>query len=567
MKKTHSIGSVQACKTCGRDFAIRKEDLIFYDQIKVPTPLHCPDCRAMRRLAFRNERTLYKRACTLCKKEGISLYPEKTPFPVYCHACWWGDDWDAASYGMDFDRTKPFLEQFAELKNKVPRVSLLSINDVNCSYVNNASDNKNGYLIFAAEGNEDCLYSRLVMNSKNSMDCAFLYDSELCYECVDTRKSFKCMYGERLQECVDVLFSFDMRNCQNCILCTNGRNLTYCILNKQYTKEEFEKKKAEILASYESIEQAKKEYEKLRASALVKNAFATKCVNATGDYIYNCHDGVRIFDTSNAKNCSYVADAEDPIDCQDVNNHYYKGERCYNVMGALQDTNCIATAYVFYCNNVSYSDSCRNCADCFGCAGLNKKNYYILNKQYSKEDYDKLKEEIIAQLKADNAYGEFLPPYSSPFGYNETLAQEYYPMSEKEAKEKGFNWQAETSGTYDKETIQESDMPRTIGEVSEDILNQVLVCKDCKKNFRITKAEFDFYKRMGLPLPRKDFECRHQDRMKKRNPRKLWPRSCSCELKNHQHGAVKCPNKFETSYSPDRPETVYCETCYQQEVS
>jgi hypothetical protein len=220
-----------------------------------------------------------------------------------------------------------------------------------------------------------------------------------------------------------------------------------------------------------------------------------------------------------------------------------------------------------YCNEVHYSDSCYNSVNCFGCVGLNKKNYHILNKEYPKEEYLKLQEEIIDQLKKADVYGDFFPPLLSPFGHNETLAQEYFPISGEEAKKKGFNWQKETSGTYGKETIPEPEIPETIDEITEDILNQILVCKDCKKNFRITKSELDFYKRMRIPLPHKDFECRHQDRMKKRNPRELWPRACMCELKNHVHGSEKCKNEFETAYSPLRPEIVYCETCYQQEVS
>lgn len=555
------------CQNCKKGFEIRKEDLIFYDQIKVPPPLCCPNCRMQRRLAFRNERTLYKRPCDLCKKDGVSLYPPGTPFPVYCHKCWWGDGWDPSVYGIDYDKSRPFLEQFMELKNKVPRVALLSIDNVNCDYVNNSSENKNCYLIFAAENNEDCMYSRLIHHSKTSVDCVALYESELCYECVDCKKCFKCLFSERLQDCIEVLFSFDMRNCQNCILCTNGRNLSYCIDNVQYTREEFEKKKAEIFSSYEFIEEAKEKYKKLRANAIVKYALSIKCNNATGDYMYNCHDGVNLFDVRNSKNSSYVTDGEDPIDCQDVSNNYFKPERCYNIMGTLQSANCIVGTYIMYGSEVNYSDSCYNCTSCFGCAGLNKKNYYILNKEYSKEEYLKLKEEIVAQLKKDGIYGEFFPPAFSPFGYNETLAKEYFPMNEKEAREKGFKWQNETSGTYDKETIKEENTPQTIGEVTEDILNQILVCKDCKKNFRITKSELDFYKRINLPLPHKDFECRHQDRMKKRNPRQLWHRSCVCELTNHLHGNIKCLNEFETSYSPERREIVYCESCYQQEVS
>ena len=545
------------CKNCKKDFEIRKEDLIFYEQVKVPPPNYCPSCRGQRRLAFRNERTLYKRLCDLCKKDGISIYPENTLFPVYCQKCWWSDGWDPTTYAMDFDKSKPFLKQYTELKNKVPRISLLVIDSINSDYTNNSADNKNSYLIFAAENNEDCMYGRLIQNCKASNDCAFLYESELCYECIDCKKCFRCLYSERLQDCIEVLFSFDMRNCQNCILCTNGRNLNYCIGNVQYTKEEYEKKKEEIFSNYKSIEKTKEKYNQLRAKTIVKYTSSTKCNNATGDYIYNCHEGVNLFDVRNSKNCSYVADGEDPTDCHDINNMYYKAERCYNIMGSLQSTNCMVGVFIMYCNETHYSDSCYNCVKCFGCVGLNKKNYFILNKKYTKEEYEKIKNEIVAQLKKDGIYGDYFPPIISPFGYNETLAQEYYPMTEKETKEKGFNWQDQTTGTYGKETIAEKDMPETIAEVNENILNQILVCKDCKKNFRITKAEFDFYKRMNLPLPHKDFECRHQDRMKKRNPRQLWHRQCMKE---------GCPNEFETSYSPDRSETVYCETCYQQEV-
>ena len=556
----------KTCKTCKKDFEIRDEDLIFYDQIKVPPPNHCPDCRAQRRICFRNERTLYKRVCDLCKQDSVSLYPNDTPFPVYCHKCWWGDGWDPTIYGIDFNKSKPFLEQYAELKNKVPRIALLVIDSVNSDYTNNSAENKNCYLLFASENNEDCMYGRLIQNCKTSIDCAFLYESELCYECSDCRKCFKCLFSERLQDCIETLFSFDMRNCQNCILCSNGRNLNYCIENIQHTKEEFEKKKAEILASHKSLEEIKEKYNKLRAKALVKYAVATKCNNATGDFMYNCHDGVNLFDARNSKNSSYLADAEDPIDCQDCNNLYYKPERLYNIMGTLQSANCIVGVFIMYCNDTHYSDSCYNCVNCFGCVGLNKKNYFILNKQYDKEEYEKIKEEIIAQLKNDGIYGDFFPSKISPFGHNETLAQEYFPINEKEAKEKGFNWQNQTSGAYGKETIKENEMPETIGEVSEDILKEILVCRDCAKNFRITKGEFDFYKRMNIPLPHKDFECRHQDRMRKRNPRKLWRRFCMCKTVSHLHGVKKCETEFETSYSPDRLEIVYCERCYQAEI-
>ena len=62
---------------------------------------------------------------------------------------------------------------------------------------------------------------------------------------------------------------------------------------------------------------------------------------------------------------------------------------------------------------------------------------------------------------------------------------------------------------------------------------------------------------MKIPIPRRCFYCRHEARLKRRNPFKLWHRKCM---------KLGCENEFETSYSPDRPEIIYCEKCYQQEV-
>ena len=370
------------CQTCNKEFEIRKDDLIFYDQVKTAPPEDCPDCRAMRRLAFRNERTFYKRPCDLCKKDMISLYTTNSPYTVYCHECWWSDKWDPKNFAQDYDPNKTFFEQYGELQKKVPRLSLMMINSVRSEYTNGAADNKDCYLIFAADGNQDCLYGRLVQRSKNCVDCAFIYDSELCYECIDTHESFKCMYSEQCTASSDLLFCYNMRNSNNCIFCVNGRNISNAILNVKYSREEFEKKKKELLSSYENIEKAKKEFTELKNKTIVKYSAQVKCHNITGDHLYNCYDGIRAFDSSSAKNSSYIADAEDSIDCMDLNNCYYKPELCYNMMGVLQSSKCKNGAFVFYCNEVEYSENCHNVTSAIGCNAIRKGQYMIFNKEY-----------------------------------------------------------------------------------------------------------------------------------------------------------------------------------------
>jgi len=545
------------CKTCDKEFEIRDEDLIFYEQMKTVPPLFCPDCRMARRLAFRNERTLYKRPCDLCKKDIITVYSLESDFKVYCHDCWWSDNWDPRSFAIDYDLNKPFFEQYKELQKKVPRQSMAAVNNVRSDYTNGSAENKDCYLIFAADYNEDCMYGRLLQRDKFCVDCAFLHESELCYECIDCRNCFKCMFCEQCQSSSDLLFCYNMRDSSNCIFCTNGRHLSNAILNIKYTKEEYEKKKAEILSNYETIEKAKKEFDNLKKKIIVKYASQTKCNNVTGDYLHNCHQGVFLYDTYDAKNCSYMTDTESPTDSQDCNNYYYKPQFGYNVMGALEGSKLKNSAFVFYCNEVEYCENCHHLMNGIGCSAIRKGEYMILNKKYSKEEYLKLKEKIDKQLKEEGSYGQFFPSELAPFGYNETLAHDIFPLNKEEAIKRGFYWQEKTTGTYGKETIKKGGIPNSIEEVDDKIIDEILVCESCDKNFRITKTELDFYKRMNIPLPHKDFECRHKERMSKRNPRKLWHRKCMKE---------NCQNEFETAYTPSSPEIVYCESCYNKEI-
>lgn len=557
----------QICKTCNKEFVIRDEDIVFYEQMKTVPPLDCPDCRMAKRLTFRNERTFYKRPCDLCKKNIITVYSPDSPYTVYCHDCWWGDNWDPKSFGRDYDFSRSFFEQYKELQKEVPRIGLMAFNNVRSEYTNGSAENKDCYLIFAADYNEDCMYGRLLQRDKQCVDCAFLHESELCYECIDCRQCFKCMYSEQCQSSSDLLFCYNMRDSQNCILCTNGRHMSNSILNVKYDKVTFEQKKKEILSNYENIEKAKKEFEEIKKQAIKKYASMTKCHDVTGDYLHNCHEGVLLFDTYDAKNCSYMTDCESPIDSMDCNNYYYKPAFGYNIMGALEGSKLKNSAFVFYCNEVEYCESCHNLSSSLGCIGIRKGEYMILNKPYEKEEYLKLKEKIDEQMKEDENYGQFFPAYIAPFGYNEALAQDFLPLTKDEATKRGFRWQEKTTGTFGKETILEKDMPDATEKITDSLASEIFVCNECGKNYRLIQAELEFYKRMGLPIPHKDFECRHQNRMKKRNPRKLYPSSCMCEQENHMnHTGLACKETFETSYSPERKEIVYCEKCYQQEV-
>jgi hypothetical protein len=87
-----------------------------------------------------------------------------------------------------------------------------------------------------------------------------------------------------------------------------------------------------------------------------------------------------------------------------------------------------------------YCFNCDNSSNLFGSSGLRNKEYYIFNKQYTKEEYEVLVPKIIEHMKGTGERGEFFDPSLSPFGYNETVAQDYYPLSKSQAQERKYTW-------------------------------------------------------------------------------------------------------------------------------
>lgn len=148
-----------------------------------------------------------------------------------------------------------------------------------------------------------------------------------------------------------------------------------------------------------------------------------------------------------------------------------------------------------------------------------------------------------------------IPPELAPFAYNETIAQDNMPLTKEEALAQGFRWEDDIQKTEGKETIRPEEIPDHIKDVKDSITNEILKCIDCNRNYKIIKPELLFYRKMVLPIPRKCFYCRHKDRITRRGPYKFWKRACD-----------KCEREITTNYAPDRPEIIYCESCYQKEV-
>ncbi len=50
-----------------------------------------------------------------------------------------------------------------------------------------------------------------------------------------------------------------------------------------------------------------------------------------------------------------------------------------------------------------------SCSFCIGCVGLKNKSYCILNKQYTKEEWYVLADQIFTQMNQQGVLGDFFP--------------------------------------------------------------------------------------------------------------------------------------------------------------
>ncbi|MFA5937021.1 MAG: hypothetical protein WC822_04040, partial [Candidatus Paceibacterota bacterium] len=379
---------IKNCQNCKNDFVIESEDFNFYEKIKVPPPTFCPECRLIRRLNFRNERTFYKRRCDLCKKSIISVYNADSILNVYCHECWWGDGWDSMIFKSEYDFTKPALKQFQDLLQKVPVVSLfVGGNQINSDYCNFTADNKNCYLCFGGKANEQILYAN---RSSLSKECVDIYNGtnlELCYESIQCEKSYKLFFCIQCENCNDSMFLYDCRNCQNCFGCTNLRNKTYCIFNQQYKREEYlEKIKEFNLGNFNNLEFFKNKFFELCKKSIHKYAHLINSQNSTGDYLFNVKNCQNCFDLTGSvsENCKYTHFAVFGMKDSYDNYGSSKAEKVYETLAIGFDSNENSDYFFSYfirgSTNIFYSYNCVSCHDLFLCIGLRNKSYCILNE-------------------------------------------------------------------------------------------------------------------------------------------------------------------------------------------
>ncbi len=544
------------CQNCRNDFVIEPEDFKFYKRFDIPPPEQCSLCRWKHLLAFWTFGKFRKTKSDLSGEGIITVLPESVPFPVYAREEWVSDAWDPMQYGRDYDSSRPFFEQFAGLQFKVPHPHQAGARSINCEWSDDVWESKNCYLCRSLLNCEDVSYGYRTFGCKNSVDVTYCFDTEFSYDCAHCFKCYKVRHAFDARNSMDSMFLYDCRNVQNCFMCWNLRNKQYYILNQSYSREAyFEKLKSFDVSSYRGIQKLKEEFRGTVAREAVHRAnFNTKAVNSTGNFLTECNNCFSCYFLDESENCRYIfrglksKDTIDSVGCVAEKTALSSaGAWIYETIGMLWGSNCRYAAYL---------DACEECEHCFGCVGLRKKKFCILNKQYSEKEYSAKVTQIKDAMRKSGEWGKFFPYALAYSGYNLSLAHIYFPETKEGTQKLGGRWDEEEAAAVT-EGMSGDDLPDRIGDVGDDISKQAVICPKTGRRFNIAPHELAFYKEFEIPLPHHHPDWRTLERFKPLTVLRPYRGTCAF-----------CSKETEHFYPPETGyKKIACMDCYQREVS
>ncbi|MEK7547462.1 MAG: hypothetical protein AAB540_01060, partial [Patescibacteria group bacterium] len=378
------------CTKCDSQFEQSGKEVEIYKKFDAVLPTICPNCRHKRHLIFRNERNVFYNKSHKTGKTIISMIPPTSPFKVIDQDEWWNDSFDAGIYARNYDFNKPFLEQYKELQKEVPRWSRIFVNCENSEFTNNCAQVKDCYLTFSSYESENLFYCTRVFKSSMCFDCMNVNSSQYCSRCSDCQKCYNTHFSQSSENCNDSCFLYDCKSCRDCIMCAQLRNKEYHILNKEYSKDEYEKRKEEFLKELsKDREKIEKQFEEFKKNLFHRNVRIMNSENSTGDFIT---------DSKNITNGFYIVDCQDCInvrDCSKVKNCYdnlanEKSELCLEVDTAYDIYNSKFSTVSMTLRDTAYCDQCFKLENCFGCIGMKQEKNLILNKKYSEKEYGEM---------------------------------------------------------------------------------------------------------------------------------------------------------------------------------
>jgi len=407
---------------------------------------------------------------------------------------------------------KWFFKNFAILFSSIthPWTIMYALAE-NADFANEVLASKNVYLSSTViKDCENVLYSSNIKEwSSDVLNSVMVWNnSQNVYMWVGIIESSNIFYSRCIKNSSNIWFCVNCVWCSHCMMCVDMENASYCIRNKQYTKEEYIKIKTELLKRKDKF------YHRYKQLPITwKNIWSTRVTWSFVCQSQDVENWLYSYWLKQVRNSiiwwgkwvnEYMADII--CWCTIGNDHIYGVVWAWAWSSHLYCSCHIVWSHIYYCYYME------NCSFCLWCVGLKNKQFCILNKQYTKEEWHQKVNKIFATMEKEWSLWFFFPAAMCPYYFNDTIA---YQLDDSFTKE-----EVEEKWYLRRDEVVKVDIPEWIEVVNTSELGKYEWWKDntwwidhdiTKKViqdktwniYRIIGMEYDFLMKHGLPLPRK----------------------------------------------------------------
>ncbi|SRR5258708_14738408 len=297
--------------------------------------------------------------------------------------------------------TDAFLAELKKLLSTVPKPPLHIVNSENIEFSDVISYSKNLYNCFDTHKTTDSFYCYDCFICDNCGDCDYPVESQFCYESVDPFKCFNCDYVNYCANLRDCMYCDGCWSAHDLFGCVNLINKSFCIFNRQLTEGEFR----EQVKKYKTWppEKVLAIVEELKKLYPMTQTIAAHNENSDyGNYIHYCKNCFMCFDAAHDENCGYLYDSYGSKNSYDMTYGGNKADFSYEIVESPDIFNCDFAVHTLNSQDSNYVFNCQGVKNCLGCVGLRHKEYCILNRQFSPEEYKQISNQILSELRAKN---------------------------------------------------------------------------------------------------------------------------------------------------------------------
>jgi hypothetical protein len=548
----------RVCALTGEKWMMTDEEIGWYKKFNVPPAKVSPQTRWYQHgLWFVGYQFWYQPhpetgkpvVCTVHPATGIKVLPDQEWFQK-----------DFSDQGMDYDAARPFFPQWRDLELAVPfpasrnhlepknSITFVSQGDED-SYFVGASKTKHAFYCHGAQDTED---------SAEVYQSFFVQNS---FHVVHSHRIFQCRFVQECADCLESAFLFDCRNCEFCFGATNQRNKKYLWFNKQLTKEAWEEQWRQMdWGSRKTQEENLQKFKHLiETEAVWPENFNNQAVHSTGEYLNK---------VSNIRE-SYFCDAgsADAFKCQwsigDSRWNAFSGytvfsSDCYLCGSVTRSSQCRFCFLNIQCRNTEYCLLCYNCEDCFGCVGLQRKKFHVMNKPYTEEEYWRRVDELKCAMLDRGEYGAFFPVAFSPSYHGDSFAFCLGITEVEKKKMHILDFDPETQGAIGQDLIDTDrirpavSLPDHVRDLTDEWAGIPLLDEEAHRRYALLKPEIEFYRRFAVAPPTKHFVSRIKNLWREANQGNFYDARCA-----------KCDRPIRVARNAAHPKrTIFCEKDY-----